>query len=399
MTAAGDVGDFDADAQLSLVASMADLLGVAVVDVSLSISAGSVRLVFSVTVADSAAAAAVSATVASMLPTATAASSALGVPVLTVPTATTLDVSPPLSPPPPVPSSHSPPALSSGPSEAPPRQPSPSSPTEPQPPSQPGIGSNEEGVSSSDAAVTIAVPLAVATLVVLVAAVILLRRSRRRALKKSSQQRRSLQLAAAGLKRGSSSWKRARQTVGNLSFCSRTRKLPFAAEKVTSHGHVTVSVLGEMSAASASSSTDRRQSEAGVHTVGATAGAHHHGCLTSFDPFESPRGTCTVAPVITPESNAELTDVEVPIRQNTFVTFEVAAEDAALSAPGPPPTLQMAPVSVSTQAHAVLVEEVTLVVSSSAEALAAVEVAAHACGPDANAPACAIGQVLSQPRI
>jgi len=105
MTAAGDVSDYDAAAQSSLVSNMATTLGVAAVDVSLTVTAASVRLVFSVTVADATAAAAVSATVASALPTATAASSLLGASVLSAPAAATLDdaISPPPSPPPPPP--------------------------------------------------------------------------------------------------------------------------------------------------------------------------------------------------------------------------------------------------------------------------------------------------------
>ena len=326
MTAAGDVSDYDTAAQSTLVASMADVLGVAAVDVSLTVSAASVRLVFLVTVADGGAAAAVRATVASALPTATAASSILGASVLTAPTATTLDVSPPFSTLPPLPPSHSPPALPWGPPEAPAGWPSPSSPAEPQPPSRPDVVLGRENVSSSsDASVMIAVPAAVVTLAVLVAAVILLRRNHRRSLKKRSQQRKGLQLAVTGLKRGSSSWQRAFKPVGKFSLGIKKMKPSAAAEKATHPGHVIAHVLG-----------------ADMHNVGSSAAAN------SVDPFQSPRGTCSVAPVITaasPASSAELTDVETPVRQNTtvtlkrntIVTLKLTTDDATLSAPGAPP--------------------------------------------------------------
>ena len=120
MTAAGDVSDYDAAAQSSLVSNMAATLNVPMADVSLTVTAASVRLVFSVTVADGTTAAAVSATVASKLPTATAASSLLGASVLSAPAAATLDVastsSSPSPPPlPPMPPGHSPPSLPWGP--------------------------------------------------------------------------------------------------------------------------------------------------------------------------------------------------------------------------------------------------------------------------------------------
>ena len=52
MTAAGDVSDYDAAAQASLVSNMASTLGVPEADVSLTVTAASVSLVFEVAVAD-----------------------------------------------------------------------------------------------------------------------------------------------------------------------------------------------------------------------------------------------------------------------------------------------------------------------------------------------------------
>ena len=159
-----------------------------------------------------------------------------------------------------------------------------------------------------------------------------------------------------------------------------------AAEKITSPGHVTVAVLGDMCAAS----TDRQH---------IPTGSHDRESVTSLDPFQSPRGSCTVAPVTAPERcSAERTEVEVAMRQtnrqNTAVTIGLTAGNVAVFRPGAPPGAPPTSVAAAPRAEgeaSVLVEDVTLVMPSSAKTSAAV--------PDAGAPACALGQVLSHPRV
>ena len=113
MTVAGDVSDFDAAAQSSLVSNMAATLNVPMADVSLTVTAASVRLLFVVAVADATAAQAVESQADATLPTAAAASATLGASIETDPVAATVQAaasppSPATSPPPPPPPSPSP---------------------------------------------------------------------------------------------------------------------------------------------------------------------------------------------------------------------------------------------------------------------------------------------------
>jgi len=114
MTAAGDVSDYDAAAQASLVSNMASTLGVPEADVSLTVTAASVNLVFEVAVADETEAEAVAQQADSSLGTAADATTALGVSVQSAPVTATVAASP-LSPPvaSPSPPSPSPPSPSS----------------------------------------------------------------------------------------------------------------------------------------------------------------------------------------------------------------------------------------------------------------------------------------------
>ena len=82
MVAAGSVSDFDGETQARLTSSMATTLGVDASAVSLSITAASVKLVFTVAVADATEAASVAGTVATALDTTDAASVALSDPCL-----------------------------------------------------------------------------------------------------------------------------------------------------------------------------------------------------------------------------------------------------------------------------------------------------------------------------
>ena len=126
MSAAGDVSDYDDAARSSLVSSMAATLGVPVADVSLTVTAASVRLVFVVAVPDASTARAVELQASAALPTAAAASTALGVSVETNPVAGTVrtivsppsPIAPPLPPPSPTPGA--PPTLPSAPPPPPP---------------------------------------------------------------------------------------------------------------------------------------------------------------------------------------------------------------------------------------------------------------------------------------
>ena len=86
MVATGDVADFgNADAHTPLAASLAKAIGVHAANVSLAVTAASVRLLFVVAVADVAAAETVAGDAQASLSTATAATSALGVQVETDP--------------------------------------------------------------------------------------------------------------------------------------------------------------------------------------------------------------------------------------------------------------------------------------------------------------------------
>ena len=99
MTASGAVSDYDVSVQAKLVSNMAATLDVAVAAVSLSVTAASVHLVFSVSVADISEAAAVTNKVKASLSSASHASATLGVPVVSAPVTITSDRS--ISPPPP----------------------------------------------------------------------------------------------------------------------------------------------------------------------------------------------------------------------------------------------------------------------------------------------------------
>ena len=112
MTAENDVSDYDATAQASLVTNMASTLGVAEADVTLTVTAASVNLVFEVTVVDDAEAETVTQQADASLGTAADATTALGVSVQSAPVTETVVASPstppsPTPPPPPSPSSSS----------------------------------------------------------------------------------------------------------------------------------------------------------------------------------------------------------------------------------------------------------------------------------------------------
>ena len=128
MTAAGDVSDYDAAAQASLVSNMAATLNVPTADVALTVTAASVNLVFKVAVADETEAEAVAQQADSSLGTAADATTALGVSVQSAPVTATVAASPlppagnslpppaAASPPPPAGTSPPPPAGTSPPS-------------------------------------------------------------------------------------------------------------------------------------------------------------------------------------------------------------------------------------------------------------------------------------------
>ena len=101
MTAIGDVSDYDTVMRVSLVSTFAASIDVPVSDVSLTITAASVQLLFTIAIADAEAAAAVSNQVDASFQTAAGATSVLGIevetnPVIIMPT-------PPFAPTPPTP--------------------------------------------------------------------------------------------------------------------------------------------------------------------------------------------------------------------------------------------------------------------------------------------------------
>jgi len=102
MTATGDVSDYDVEKRLLLRSKMAQTLKVLLERISLTISAASVELLFTIEVATLSDAKNVSAAVGTEFPTADAASDVLGVSVLSMPVAI-LETQPappsPLSPP------------------------------------------------------------------------------------------------------------------------------------------------------------------------------------------------------------------------------------------------------------------------------------------------------------
>ena len=85
MTAAGSVSDYDTTSQASLIEAFAATVVVPAADVSLSVTAASVILVFSVRVDNATEAIAVTEAADTSLPTAAAATAALGVTVVTAP--------------------------------------------------------------------------------------------------------------------------------------------------------------------------------------------------------------------------------------------------------------------------------------------------------------------------
>jgi len=107
MTAIGDVSDYDTDMRVSLVSTFAASIGVPVSDVSLTISAASVQLLFAIAIADSEVAAAVSNRIEASLQTAAGASSLLGIEVETNPVIVVF--TPPFAPIPPSPPPLTPP--------------------------------------------------------------------------------------------------------------------------------------------------------------------------------------------------------------------------------------------------------------------------------------------------
>ena len=125
VTAAGSVSDYDATKKAAVECAMATIAGVECNAVTVTVTSGSVILDFIIITTDSAA---VQATVATALATTADASTALGVTVESVPTATTAPPSP--SPPPPPPSPP-PPSPSPPPPPPPLRRPSPPPPSPP----------------------------------------------------------------------------------------------------------------------------------------------------------------------------------------------------------------------------------------------------------------------------
>jgi len=174
MTAAGSVSDYDAAKQAELEASMAATLDVAPADVTVAVTAASVRLIFSVVVTDTSVFA-VAVTASAALAEASMASSALGIDVLTVSVAVAVDgaiSSPPASPSlpspprPPLP----PPAVVLPPT-TPPSLTSPSAPTPS--PAVAGLGGTEDGITSESSGGTDLIPLVVPFAVVALLAALL----------------------------------------------------------------------------------------------------------------------------------------------------------------------------------------------------------------------------------
>ena len=166
MTATGDVGDYDDTIKDSLIANMAATLGVPEEDVSLTVTAASVRLVFSVAVADDAEADAVSEQADVSLATAADATSALGVDVADTPVTSVVEtrVMPPPALPPPSPPPSPPPVAAS---------PSPSSP----PLSSVEAGDDAQSTGDDTTIIAASVPSAVA-LICIVLICVACRRSR-----------------------------------------------------------------------------------------------------------------------------------------------------------------------------------------------------------------------------
>jgi hypothetical protein len=99
MTAAGAVSDYDDGKKAELECNMAALVDVSCDKVTVSVTAGSVILDFTIIAADTAAAAAVEATLTTAISTPSAASAALGVTIEAAPTITSVTLMPPPSPP------------------------------------------------------------------------------------------------------------------------------------------------------------------------------------------------------------------------------------------------------------------------------------------------------------
>ena len=103
MTASGVVSDYDIATRSRLIVAFASAVSVDASAITLTVTAGSVNLLFTVMVSDATAAASVTSAVSTSLGTAAAASTVLGVTVETAPTAVAYDssASPPSLPPPP----------------------------------------------------------------------------------------------------------------------------------------------------------------------------------------------------------------------------------------------------------------------------------------------------------
>jgi len=173
MTAAGDVSDYDAAARASLVSNMASTLGVPETDISLTVTAASVNLVFEVAVADETELEAVEQHADSSLGTAADATTALGVSVQSAPVTATVTASP--STPPPATPPHAPPS------------PAPTPPT--------SIDSTQSNIATGgDDVVLVVVPAVVVTLMVCVLVALL---AWRRARSQGRAQRARLELAPA----------------------------------------------------------------------------------------------------------------------------------------------------------------------------------------------------------
>ena len=133
MTAAGDVADYDDSKQAELVTRFAVVLGVPEDDVTLTVKAGSVQLVFTVIVSNASAAISILDEATDTFGSADDATEALGVEVETTPVTVTNFPPFPPEPSPPPPSPSPPPPTPSPPPPAPPPSPSPP-PPEPSPP-------------------------------------------------------------------------------------------------------------------------------------------------------------------------------------------------------------------------------------------------------------------------
>jgi len=144
MTVAGDVSDYDDSKQAELVASFATAIGVPEEDVTLTVTAASVQLLFSVAAASVANAASISDEATASFGSAEGASVALGVAVESVPVTVTN-----APPPPDLPAMHPPPPL---PSVTPPAEASEEQTDSPLPPPSPGQAAAQDDQESAQTA-------------------------------------------------------------------------------------------------------------------------------------------------------------------------------------------------------------------------------------------------------